>query len=85
MTTSQIKSGIGFAALIVSTAGAVALPHLERLPEKYKPAVTIFAALVAAASGVVMLTNQSWNPNHVSIPVRKAKELGIAKEQTGQK
>lgn len=79
MSTSQFWSVLALVATLISAICAAILPYFDALPPNLRLYGTIVAVVGAASGSVVMVLNQSLSPNHVSIPVERAIEMGIVK------
>lgn len=79
LTKSQITSAIATAATIIVALSTQLVPYAHLLPTWMANALPV-AGIIAGV--VITARSQSLNMNHVSIPVEKAKELGVALDQT---
>jgi hypothetical protein len=76
-TRSQIRSAAALFATILSTICAAVLPQIDQLPPEHRFYGTILFILGTAASATVTALNQSLSSEHVSVPVRRARKLGL--------
>lgn len=77
MTSSQIKSIVAGVAAALATLDARMDLLTTVLPPKY---AGWLRTAVIVGSALVMLFNQSLSKSHISVPVAKARRLGLTKE-----